>query len=77
LSYFSPEYILSDETEELLRQLIPGANNYILTALYLEQSTVVPNIARKGTGIPYNYAKQVVSGYDMLADKVIFFENQG
>jgi hypothetical protein len=76
LSYFNPED-LAEETEELLRQLIPGANNYILTALYLEQSTVITLIARKGTGIPYTYAKQVISGYDMLADKVNYVRAPG
>jgi hypothetical protein len=76
-SYFNPKEILVYKTAENLRQVIPNANDYILTALYLERSIVVTHITRKGTGIPYSYTKQVISGYDMLYFKVSSLQAQG
>jgi hypothetical protein len=76
-SYFNPGSLFWDETDEILRQLIPDANDYILTALYLERSTIVTYIARKGTGIPYRYTKEVISGYDMLHHRVDLVQRPG
>jgi hypothetical protein len=80
-SYFNPEKHLPYKTKENLRQLIPDANAYILTALstinkshtYCAHS--VPK--GKGTGIPHKYNKPVISLHDMLNCIVNFVRYPG